>query len=109
MPASFLLTSVHECHSMTLNEALLMGTPLLVTEGVNFPELDRCGAGRVLPCDPVRIAEAVAELLDDPSIAQRMNISGKAYARDHLTWAAVARTLLDAYGTILGTPHNRLP
>jgi len=57
----------------------------------------RFGAGRVVPAGDVEaLAEAIAELLADPSEAR----AGAERARAELTWDASARAHLDLYREI---------
>ncbi len=94
-------TSFHECHSMTINEALAIGRPLVITKSCNFEEVRQCGAGLVVDSDPVRIAEAVQVILEQPTLAQEMAKAGKAFAADQLAWPKLAARVASVYQWLL--------
>ena len=54
-------------------EALAAGVPCLLSEQCNVAEVETSGAGRVLPRERDRFAEALTELLGDPEILGRMS------------------------------------
>ncbi len=73
---------------------LWAGLPIVCTEGDYFGDLVRArGLGRaVRPNDPVALADAIAELLDDEQARQRSRTAVADVARD-MTWDAVTAPL----------------
>jgi glycosyltransferase involved in cell wall biosynthesis len=90
-----LQTSFHEAHSMTVNEALSIGIPVVATESVNFPELGRVGAGFVVPSDAAVVADHVAKVLADKQLGMEMGRRGREYARTRLSWGGIAKDFED--------------
>lgn len=74
------LPSVWEARSLTAQEALLAGRPLVTTAVGGLPDLLRDGAVLVPPGDPAALGAAVRRLLDDPAAAQALAARGRAVA-----------------------------
>jgi glycosyltransferase involved in cell wall biosynthesis len=77
------LPSVWEARSLTAQEALQAGRPLVATAVGGLPGLLRDGAVLVPPGDPQALGTAVRRLLDDPSEAAELAERGRAVAA---TW-----------------------
>jgi glycosyltransferase involved in cell wall biosynthesis len=84
-------------------EALVAGRPVVATRVGAIPEVLREGVDGLLvdPDDPEALATAVARLLDDPSLADRLVDSGRrralerfGYDQDLLAWQAVVEPVL---------------
>ncbi|RBY78794.1 glycosyltransferase family 1 protein [Geodermatophilus sp. TF02-6] len=100
------LPSVWEARSLTAQEALRSGTPLVATRTGGLPELLGGGAELVPVGDAAALADAVAELLADPARARRLAAAG---TRRAATWpdeAATARQLVALYRELLGPPGD---
>jgi glycosyltransferase involved in cell wall biosynthesis len=74
------LPSVWEARSLTAQEALRAGRPLVATAVGGVPDLVRDGAVLVPPGDPDALAAAVRRLLDDPAEAAAVAARGRAVA-----------------------------
>jgi glycosyltransferase involved in cell wall biosynthesis len=98
----FVQTSYYECHSMAVNEALAIGTPLVITDTVHFTEVEESGAGRVVPAAPQQIAEAINEVLCSADKSKKMRIAARQLATDHYAWSKVAEAMVSAYRKLLG-------
>jgi glycosyltransferase involved in cell wall biosynthesis len=90
-----LQTSFHEAHSMSVNEALAVGVPVVATESVNFPEVGQVGAGFVVPSDSAVIADRVTKILANQELGLEMGRRGREYARTKLSWGGIAKSLED--------------
>ena len=77
------LPSQWEARSLTAQEALRAGRPLVATAVGGLPALLRDGAVLVPPGDPVALGRAVRRLLDDPDEAAAVAARGRAVAA---TW-----------------------
>ena len=86
------LPSVWEARSLTAQEALHAGRPLVATAVGELPELLRDGAVLVPPGDPAALGAAVRRLLDHPDEAAGLVARGRAVAASWPTAAdAVAQ------------------
>ncbi len=77
------LPSVWEARSLTAQEALRLGRPLVTTAVGGLPELVGDGAVLVPPGDAEALGRAVRGLLDDPAAAAALAARGRAVAA---TW-----------------------
>jgi glycosyltransferase involved in cell wall biosynthesis len=99
------LPSRWEARSLTAQEALRAGTPLVATRTGGLPELLGYGAVLVPVGDAAALADAVTGLLDDPARARSLAEAG---TRQAATWpdeAATARQLVALYRELLGAPR----
>lgn len=97
---AFLLTSLHEAHSVAMNEALALGVPQVLTESVRFTAVEDHGAGVVVPADAARIADALHAILTDASRAAKMREGAGRLVRERLEWPRVAEETLKVYRDI---------
>jgi glycosyltransferase involved in cell wall biosynthesis len=90
------LPSVWEARSLTAQEALRAGRPLVVTAVGGLPDLVRDGALVVPPGDPAALGAAVRRLLDDAAEAAALAARGSAVAA---TWPDEGDTLAQVAAT----------
>lgn len=98
------LTSVWEARSLTAQEALRAGTPLVATRVGGIPELVGTAADLVPAGDARALADAVIAVLADPERAARLGAAGPAQAAGWPDEAATARQLVALYRELLGPP-----
>jgi glycosyltransferase involved in cell wall biosynthesis len=96
------LPSVWEARSLTAQEALRAGTPLVATAVGGIPELVGDAAELVPPGDGAALAEAVATVLSDPGVTGRLCAAGPRRAATWPDEAATARQLVELYSELLG-------
>jgi glycosyltransferase involved in cell wall biosynthesis len=94
---AFVLTSLHEAQSVALSEALGAGTPIVACAAAAFADLNQVGAAVIVPRDPDALANALAEILENPSRAQALSEAAKQFAADVLTWPRIARDMRRGY------------
>jgi glycosyltransferase involved in cell wall biosynthesis len=95
------MTSRHEAHSMVMNEALVLGAPLVITESVGFPSLGDAGAALVVSGDAKAIAAAVTRVLDERDLASDLRQRGPRFAREMLGWPRIAGSMLSFYEELI--------
>ncbi len=103
------LPSRWEARSLTAQEALRAGTPLVATRTGGLPELLGDAALLVPPGDAAALAAAVTDLLADPDRAAALAAAGRARAAGWPDEAATARTLVAVYRELLGPPGTGAP
>ncbi len=91
--------SVYEIFGLVPFEALLCGTPVIVT--------DDCGCGEIIEeaeCgylvhygDVVGLAEALRFALEHPDVNKRMVEAGRRYVEEHLAWESVVKQAEEMY------------
>ena len=93
----FVLSSYSEGFSNAVVEALAAGLPVVISEQCNFPEVERVGAGFVVPATPGAVADAIATILADADLARRMGERGRRLIEEHYQWSAIARRMAQRY------------
>jgi glycosyltransferase involved in cell wall biosynthesis len=98
------LPSRWEARSLTAQEALRSGTPLVATRTGGLPELLGDAAELVPVGDADALARAVAAVLSDPARAAALVASGRRRAAEWPDEAATASRLVAVYRELLGPP-----
>ncbi|MEU2348567.1 glycosyltransferase family 4 protein [Modestobacter sp. NPDC049651] len=98
------LPSVWEARSLTAQEALRTGVPLVATRVGGIPELVGDAAELVPAGDAAALAEAVTGVLTDPAAVARLAAAGPRQAATWPDQAATARHLVALYRELLGPP-----
>jgi glycosyltransferase involved in cell wall biosynthesis len=100
------LPSRWEARSLTAQEALRTGTPLVATRTGGLPELLGNAAELVPVGDAEALAEAVVRVLADPEHAAQLSEAGRRQAAAWPDEAATARQLVAVYRELLGPPRG---
>ena len=102
--AAFLvLPSYSENFGMVVIEALACETPVVVSDRVNiWAKVAEAEAGLVTSCDTASLANAMLEMLRNPSKMREMGKKGRELVEREFTWDRLAKDMLDAYLGILG-------
>jgi len=96
------LPSVWEARSLTAQEAMLAGRPLVATDVGAIRSLVGDGAVLVPPGDAAALAVAVRRLLDDPNEAAALGARGQAVAATWPTEQDTVDQVADLYRELLG-------
>ncbi|NLG26578.1 MAG: glycosyltransferase family 4 protein [Chloroflexi bacterium] len=93
----FVLPSAQEAFGKVLAEAGLSGLPLVATRVSGIPELVADGdSGLLVPPDDARsLADALARLLDDPDLTQRMGREARRRLSERLSFARAREAYLE--------------
>lgn len=89
----FIYPSLYEGFGLPPIEAMTCGCPVVVSREASLPEV--CGNAAAY-CDarnPASVAEAVARVMQDGGLQQRLRALGRSRAAE-LTWSGAARSLL---------------
>jgi glycosyltransferase involved in cell wall biosynthesis len=94
--------SLNENFGIVVLEALGMGTPAVVTEGVGAAELvDHFDLGKVTACDPEALSAAIRSLLLSPRRRDDIGQRGAAIVRKRYGWAGIARMMDIVYSDVV--------
>lgn len=88
---------------MSMNEALILGKPLILTDTVGFPAAAERGAALQVRPDAGELTETIESILDDSGLAEALGDAGRAFARAELSWPSIADRMLAFYGRVLAT------
>jgi len=85
----FCLPSRQEGFSNAITEALASGTPVVISQACNFPEVAEVNAGKVVPLDAQRVAQGLIELLESPQACAAAGEAGKQLVFERFSWHAI--------------------
>ena len=100
--ACFCLPSRQEGFSVAVLEALASRLPVVLSPACHFPEVEPAGAGLVVPLDPVSIGEALARIVGDQALRERMGRAGRLLVEDRYTWGRVVGLMAEVYARATG-------
>lgn len=106
----FVLPTVSEGFSVAILEALAHGCAVLTTVGAHFPEIEREGAGLILPRAAESFALAMADLVRDPARRQAMAASARRLVAERYAWGRIVDRFEDLYKELAeaGTVWNEM-
>ncbi len=93
--------SLYEGFSLPAIEAMACGTPLLATTGGALPEVVGDDGYLVPPGDPGALAHALLQLLEAPTLRDRLGAAGRRRVLDRFTWRATAVGTAEQYQALL--------
>lgn len=92
------LPSVDEPYPMTVIEAMLVGTPVIVTDRCGLADVvEEYGAGLVVEPTPRALQTALESLHDDPSRLPEMSARAQRLAEEQFTMVPVVEALMNSY------------
>jgi phosphatidylinositol alpha-mannosyltransferase len=97
-----------ESFGIVLAEAMAAGVPVVASDLPGYRAVLRDGqAGRLTPPgDPVALADALYDLLEDEEERQRLTAAGSAAAAE-LSWSRITGRIIEAYEDALAAPRVR--
>lgn len=97
------LPTSQENFGFVVFEAMAAGAPLITTAGVDtWPEVKSSGGGLIVDQDPVKIADAIAQLLTDPDRRLAMGRAGRAWVLRELDPDRVVGRFVEMYRQATG-------
>ncbi|MGH8542325.1 MAG: glycosyltransferase family 4 protein [Gammaproteobacteria bacterium] len=99
-----IIPSFVENYSLTLMEAMAVGTPTIVsfTGGLGTVARDGVDGLFFIPGDEALLAEQIERLLTDAALARSLSISARTVAAERHDPASLAQQTRDAYGEVVG-------
>lgn len=96
----FCFPSFEEGFGLPVLEAMAAGAPVVTSATTATADVAGDAALLVDPCDTAALAAALAAVLDDPELADRLRSAGFARAAAH-RWSAAAGATVDVYRRVL--------
>src|SRR2546430_9962882 len=84
-------------------EAMKCGVPVIVGDRTSLPEVVGDAGLLVNPFDELEISSALARLIDNPDLRDKLRVKGLKRA-DHFNWHDTARRTLEVYKQVAGAP-----
>ncbi len=98
---AYVLPSFHENFGISAAEALGAGLPVVLSDQVGLAaDVERAGAGLVVPLDRARLTAALASLARDRATRLEMGTRALGLARERFSWDTVARRLIELYEAV---------
>lgn len=98
----FLLPSYSENFGITIVEAMLFESPVVISNKVNiWREIQDAGAGIVTNCNAYEVKSAMVKILGDSVFANTMGIAAKQLVLDRYNWEIIVPQLTRSYNSII--------
>jgi len=98
----FVLPSYYENFGIAVAEAMVVGTPVLISDQVHIcGEISQSESGWVCATNVESLLASLVLALQSGSERQRRGLNGQKYALLHYSWEAIAQTTILAYQQIL--------
>jgi len=98
----FVLPSYYENFGIAVAEAMVAGTPVIISDQVHIcQEVRDSESGWVSPVEVPALVELLRDALQNPEECQRRGLNAKEYALQNYSWNAIARQIIQAYKEVL--------
>ncbi len=104
----FVLPSYSENFGMAVIEAMASGLPVIISDQVGiYKEVAESKAGRVIETDAEQLAEAMANLLDNPDTCKEMGENGLKLVKEQYSLGKVAKRMVNMYEKVLAEDRSK--
>jgi glycosyltransferase involved in cell wall biosynthesis len=98
----FVLPSYYENFGIAVAEAMVAGTPVVISDQVHiWEEVKNADAGWVCACEVDELVNTLQEAMRHDGELRRRGINAQDYALQNYSWDAIALTMIQAYRQIL--------
>jgi glycosyltransferase involved in cell wall biosynthesis len=98
----FVLPSYYENFGIAVAEAMVAGTPVVISDQVHiWEEVKGAEAGWISSCEENALTQVLQEALHDAGERQRRGKNAQNYALRNYSWDAIALAMIQAYNQIL--------
>jgi glycosyltransferase involved in cell wall biosynthesis len=93
----FVIPSRYDNMTIVALEAAVSGTPVLLTDRCDFPELQEAGAGLIVECSVEGLANGLRELLSDPVRLRAMGHRAQEFVRSNYNWNHICKQFIQVF------------
>ncbi|MCX5706529.1 MAG: glycosyltransferase [Candidatus Omnitrophica bacterium] len=98
----FVLPSYGENFGIAVLEAMACKLPVVITDQVGlYPDVEEYKAGIIASCNPLKIANAILQLLNNEDMRKAMGENGRKLVEDRFTSDKIADSMANLYEKIL--------
>ncbi len=98
----FILPSYYENFGIAVAEAMAVGTPVVISEGVYiYPDVKSYDAGWVTKLDVSALTEAIETAIISPQIREEKGNNAYQLVKDKYSWSAIAQQVITAYNRLI--------
>lgn len=95
----FAVPSRFDTMTIVALEAAACGTPVLMTDRVDFDELQEAGGGLTVECSVEGLERGLLLLLGDPVRLKSMGERARSFARNHYGWEQIGKRFVEVFRT----------
>ncbi|MEM9213927.1 MAG: hormogonium polysaccharide biosynthesis glycosyltransferase HpsP [Cyanobacteria bacterium P01_F01_bin.150] len=98
----FVLPSYYENFGISVAEAMVTGTPVLISDQVHIhPNVQEADAGWICSCNEGDLTMKLLKALQDPNERHQRGVNAQSCALEKYSWSTIAQQTLNMYHTIL--------
>ncbi|MDJ0731778.1 MAG: hormogonium polysaccharide biosynthesis glycosyltransferase HpsP [Crocosphaera sp.] len=98
----FILPSYYENFGIAVAEAMAVGTPVVISQGVYiWPDVKTYDAGWVTTLEVDALAKAIETAMISPKIREQKGKKAYQLVKDKYSWSAIAQQVIDAYKSLI--------
>jgi glycosyltransferase involved in cell wall biosynthesis len=98
--------SLYEGFGLPAGEAMACGVPVISTTAGGLPEVVGDAGILVPPAETQPLVQALLQLLENPSMAQKLGLAGQKRVKERFTWRKAAQLTVKVYRKMLRDNHR---
>jgi len=102
----YILPSIHENFGNTVLEAMVCGTPVIVTDRCGIASQIKDRAGLVVPYEEEALARAMERLVGDAELRERLSEGGRRLLKDEFSWGPIVEKLESLYEEVVAEAYE---
>lgn len=104
----FIQTSRSEGQPLGIMEAMMIGLPIIASEGTTFSKLIECNSCGYRFLDSDHFQQLLVKMLHDKDSFQKMSVNSIEFAQKNFLWSDIAKKTLDIYYRLLNRGENNI-
>ncbi len=102
----FALTSYSDIHPRAVQEALVMGTPVMITDVCDYPEVQEYNAGKIVSLDENQISNTLIQILEDKEFLANCSTNAKKLIKEKFLLNEKITKYEQMYQKVLNVNNN---